>query len=134
MPFGPPDGADEDLFTPLEREDADLTRSLKRRYAERWLLEANLPTDRVEDAIETVELKVAPDEEPGRRRLRLTSFYTRATYWLYGWDGSIDAANAFIDEAAQLQGANVKNDRRHGPTPWDESPTRRRKRAGRAKS
>lgn len=83
--------------------------------------------------METIELKVAPDDTPGRRRLRLTSFYTGSTYWLYEWDGSEEAALGFMGSSAELQGGNVKEDRRHGPTPWDESRNRARKRIRRAK-
>lgn len=57
--------------------------------------------------METVELRIAPDEEPGLRRLRLRSFYTGTTYWRYGWGGSEQAALEFMDAAAELQGHNV---------------------------
>jgi hypothetical protein len=76
--------------------------------------------------METVELKVAADEEPGLWRLRLRSFYTGTTYWRYGWDGSEEAALDFMDEAAELQGHNVGEDRRHGPVLWDDAARRRR--------
>jgi hypothetical protein len=77
--------------------------------------------------MDTIELKVAPDEEPGQWRLRLRSFYTGTTYWKHGWDGSEEAALEFMDEAADLQGQNVGGDRRHGPVLWDDVPRRRRK-------
>src|SRR5207244_1630181 len=79
---------------------------------------------RIEDAMDTVELKVAPDAQPSRQRLRLRSFYTGTTYWMNGWDGSEEGALVFIDEAADLQGSNVGGDRRHGPVLWDEIPRR----------
>src|SRR5262249_32485660 len=129
--FSSPDGDQEHLFIPLEDEDLKLAHKLLRRYAERWLIEAELPADRLDEAINAAELKTAPDDEPGLRRLRLTSFYTGTTYWRYGWDGSEAAALSFMDETAELQGGNVRDDRRHGPTPWDESPNRARKRARR---
>jgi len=98
-------------FVPLDDEQPELAERLRRRYAERWVVEAHLRSPRLEDAMDTIELKVAPDEEPGLRRLRLRSFYTGSTYWRYGWDGSEDAALDFMDEAAELQGANVDGDR-----------------------
>jgi hypothetical protein len=130
-----PNPGEEHLFTLLDDEDPDLATALKGRYAERWLAEANLPEHRIGGSINTVELKVAPDfDEPGRRRLRMTSFYTGSTYWLYGWDGSRKSAMRFMDEMAQTQGDWVKDERqRFGPTEWDESPNRRRKRLRRAK-
>jgi len=115
-----PDGHDEHLFVPLEDEQAGLAERLRRRYAERWVVEAHVRPPRLEDAMDTIELKVAPDEEAGLRRLRLRSFYTGSTYWRYGWDGSEEAALDFMDEAAELQGANVGDDRRHGPVLWDD--------------
>jgi hypothetical protein len=114
-----PDGEEEQLFVPLDDENPTLAQKRRRRYAERWLIEAELPADRLEEAISTIELKVAPDDEPDRRRLRLRSFYTGTTYWRYGWDGSEEAALTFMDETAELQGGNVRDDRKHGPTPWD---------------
>jgi hypothetical protein len=85
-----PDGADEHLFVPLKDEQPELAERLRRRYAERWIVVAHLRPPRLEDAMHTIELKVAPDEEPGQWR-RLRSFYTGTTYWQYGWDGSEEA-------------------------------------------
>lgn len=131
MPFddlhpSAPDGDEEHLFVPLGDADPGLAARLRRRYAERWLLEAELPADRLEDAMETLELKVAPDDRPGHRRLRLRSFYTGTIYWLYEWDGSEASALELVERSAELQGWNAKHDRRHGPRPWDEPPTMRR--------
>jgi hypothetical protein len=50
-----------------------------------------------------------------------------STYWRYGWDGSEEVALDFMDEAAELQGANVGDDRRQGPVLWDDVPRRGRK-------
>jgi hypothetical protein len=124
-----PDGADEHLFVPLEDAQPELAERLRRRYAEQWILVAHLRPPRLEEAMDTVELTVAPDEEAGQWRLRLRSFYTGTTYWKDGWDGSEEAALEFMDEAADLQGENVGDDRRHGPVPWDDVPRRRRKRS-----
>lgn len=44
---------------PLEDEDAELVSTLKRRFAKRRLAEADLPSERLEDAIKSVELRVA---------------------------------------------------------------------------
>jgi hypothetical protein len=124
-----PDGPEEHLFVPLDDEQPELAERLRRRYAERWVVEGHLRPPRLEDAMDTIELKVAPDEKPGLRRLRLRSFYTGSTYWRYGWDGSEDAALDFMDEAAELQGADVGGDRRHGPVLWDDLPRTGRKRS-----
>lgn len=43
-------------------------------------------------------------------------------------DGSGQAALEFMDEAAELQGHNVGEDRRHGPVLWDDVPRGHRKR------
>jgi hypothetical protein len=115
-----PDGVVEPLFVPLEAEDPALADRLKRRYVELWLREGRLPLHRFDEGLETVELKIAPDEAPGRWRLRLRSFYTGTTYWLHEWDRSAAAAEAWVDDIAELQGQNVNDDRQYGPTPWDE--------------
>src|SRR5438477_2982679 len=73
----------------------------------------------IQDAMATVELRVAHGPEFGGSCLRLRSFYTGSTYWQHGWDGSEATALAFMEEMAELQGANVSDDRRHGPTLWD---------------
>jgi hypothetical protein len=115
-----PDGPDEHLFLPLEDDQPELAERLKRHYIEQWVAEARLRPPSLQDAMDTVELKVAPDEEPGLRRLRLRSFYTGSTYWRYEWDGSEEAAFRFMDQAAELQAWNVEGDREHGPVPWDD--------------
>jgi hypothetical protein len=121
MGVSAPDGDEEHLFVPLDEDDAALADRLRRRFVDLWLREGRLPLHRFDEALETVELKIAPDDQtPGRWRLRLRSFYTGTTYWLYDWDRSTSAAEAWIDDVAELQGANVNEDRRHGPTPWDE--------------
>jgi hypothetical protein len=115
-----PDGYEEHLFVPLEAEDPALADRLRRRFVDLWLREGRLPLHRFDEALETVELRVAPDETPGRWRLRLRSFYTGTTYWLYDWDRSTPAAEAWVDGVAELQGANVNEERRYGPSDWDE--------------
>lgn len=102
-----PDGPDERLFRPLEEDEPGLAQRLKQHYVEQWIAQAGLRPPSLQEAIDTVELKVAPDNEPGKRRLRLTSFYTGSTYWRYGWDGSLETALDFMEEAAELQAWNV---------------------------
>lgn len=114
-----PDGDKEHVFVALADEQPELTEHLLRRFAERWVIAARLRPPTIEDAMATVELKVAHGQEFDGSCLRLRSFYTGTTYWLQGWDGSEAAALVFIDEMAELQGANVGDDRRHGPTLWD---------------
>ena len=89
-----PDGEEEHLFVPLEKDDPALADRLRRRFVELWLREGRLPLHRFDDALETVELRIAPDETPDRWRLRLRSFYTGTTYWLHDWDRSVPAAEA----------------------------------------
>ena len=66
---------------------------------------------------DTLQLLVRPDDEG--QVLRLTSWYTGSTYWLYEWDGEEASALAWITDVADLQAGNVQDDRRHGPTFWD---------------
>jgi hypothetical protein len=113
-----PDGDRERLFVLLSDLDPGLTDRLRRRYAERWVVAAHL-APALQDAMDTVELKIAPDEEPGRQILRLRSFYTGSTYWQHAWDGSEEDAMRFMEETAEMQAANVGGDRRHGPVLWD---------------
>lgn len=119
-----PDDENEQRFVPLERRDNALADALVDRYGRRWLHRARLPEDRLAEVPDTVELVVAPDwtgpPDSGRRTLRLRSWYTGSTYWLGGWDGSSEAAEAWIDQVAELQAGNVEDDRRHGPTVWDD--------------
>jgi hypothetical protein len=117
-----PDGPEDHLFVALADEQPELAQRLRRRYAERWIADARLRPPQIEDAMDTIELKVAPDDQPGLWRLRLRSFYTGSTYWRHGWDGSEGAALDFMDEAAELQAGNVIDDRRHGLTLWDHLP------------
>jgi hypothetical protein len=124
-----PDGAEEHLFIPLEDERPELAARLRRRYAERWIVVAHLRPPSLEDAMDTLELRVAPDHDPGLWRLRARSFYTGSTYWHYGWDGSEEAALEFMDDTAELQGQNVGDDRRHGPVLWDDVVRRPRRRS-----
>jgi hypothetical protein len=114
-----PDGDREHLFVPLADQQPELAERLLRRFAELWVVAARLRPPSIEDAMVTAELKVAQCLEFDGSCLRLRSFYTGTTYWQPGWDGSEAAALAFIEEMAELQGANVGEDRRHGPTLWD---------------
>lgn len=85
---------------------------------------AGFPDNRLAEVPDTVELVVAPDwteaRNSGRLTLRLRPWYTGSTYWLSGWDGSGEVAEAWIDQVVELQAANVEGDRRHGPTLWDD--------------
>ena len=121
---GEPDGDDEWRFAPLANQDDELHTLLLETYGRRWLRQAGLPEERLPEVPDTVELLVAEDwTEPagtGLLTLRLTSWYTGSTYWLPGWDGSSEAAVAWIEDIADLQAGNVRFDRdRHGHTPWD---------------
>jgi hypothetical protein len=104
-------------FTPMAHYDPELDRTLKRRYAERWLAKVGVPGWTVEDALKTVALEIAAGDEPNEFRLRCRSTYTGATYSLDPWDGSKEEARAFIDDVAVLQAANVQEERADWPSP-----------------
>jgi hypothetical protein len=112
-----PDGHLENAYDELADVDSALAARLVDRYGRRWLEQATLPIDRLVEVGDTVELLVrgAGNEQV----LRFRSWYTGSTYWLDPWDGSEIAAEHWIDEVATLQASNVREDRRHGPTPWD---------------
>lgn len=115
-----PDGRDEPLFRPLDESDPELAEFVRQRFATTWLAESGFPASRFAEALETVEVRVAPDDEPGTRLLRITSTFTGSTRWLYSWRGDPEEALAFADEAARDEAAWVHDDRRlHGPTEWD---------------
>lgn len=114
-----PDGDEEHLFVPLADEQPELAERLIRRFAERWVVAAQLHPPRIEDAMATVELKVAHGSQFDGSCLRHRSFYTGLTCWQYGWDGTEGAAVEFMDDMAGRQADQVAGDRRHGPTLWD---------------
>jgi hypothetical protein len=118
-----PDGENGWRYRDLAETDADLALRLLREYGEVWLIEAELPVERLAEVQDTVELVVAnewEESDPQSMRLRLTSWYTGSTYWLPGWDRDHSAAVAWIRDIAQLQAGNVRTQRfRYGNTPWD---------------
>lgn len=115
-----PDGREEHLFRPLGETEPGLASELRDRFAEKWLRESGFPDSRLPDAIATVDLRVAPDDHEGQRRLRITSSFTGSTRWLYEWDGDPGRAAEFVDEVASDE-AQWVHDERHlnGPTEWD---------------
>lgn len=119
-----PDGENEQFFTALEVPEPELAAELIARYGRRWLAGCRLSATRQPEVPDTVELVVAPEwDEPPESRLmtlRLRSWYTGSTYWFNGWDGNPNSAEAWIDQVADLQAANVEDERRYGPTPWDD--------------
>jgi len=119
-----PDDENEWRFEALEEHDADLATVLLDAYGRRWLELAGLTPERLPEVPDTVELVVADDwtEPPasGLRVLRLRSWYTGSTYWLWDWDGARDLAARWIEDVAELQASNVTVARqRYGETPWD---------------
>lgn len=116
-----PDGDQEHLFVPLADEQSELAERLIRRFAERWVDAAQLHPPTIEDAVATVELKVAHGPQFDGSCLRHRSFYTGLTCWQYGWDGTAGTAAEFMDEMAERQADQVAGDRRHGPTLWDQA-------------
>jgi hypothetical protein len=79
---------------------------------------------RLVEVPDTVNLVVADSWDPadGTHVLRLTSWYTGETRWLYGWDGHAETALSWIDDCAEVCGYWVQVERsRYGTrTPWDE--------------
>jgi hypothetical protein len=114
-----PETVHEHLYSSLDEAEPELANALKRRYAKRWLKAARLPEARFQDALESVELMLSPAGKDGKCQLRVRSSFTGTTYWLDGWDGSTATGERLVDAAADLQGANVRDEREDGPTPWD---------------
>ena len=115
-----PDGRRERLFRPLDEVDPAIAASLRNRFVEQWLDIAAFPATRHEDALQTVDLRVGPGEGRGEQRLRLTSSFTGSTRWLDEWDGTEEGAASFVDDAAEMEGGWVHDERRlNGPTEWD---------------
>jgi hypothetical protein len=63
---------------------------------------------------------VAPDDEPGTKRLRITSRFSGSTRWLSEWHGDAQAALVFAEAVADDEAEWVHVERRdYGPTEWD---------------
>jgi hypothetical protein len=101
---------------PLAALSPELDRHLRRRFAERWLDEAELSPVRLDDAIASVELSV----HTGDQELHFVSRYTGSHRVLYGWNGSSSDAEAFIDTTARDEAYLIRRERElEGPTDWD---------------
>jgi hypothetical protein len=107
----------ERTYSDLADVDAALAARLIDAYGRRWLDQAGLPMRRLAEVPDTVELLVRTDEDA--QVLRLTSWYTGSTYWLYEWDGEETRAVEWILDVADLQAGNVQTERLYGPTAWD---------------
>src|SRR5437868_5347173 len=70
-------------YQPLSEVAPKLTAELIDAYGRRWLDQAELPMARLPEMGDTLELMVRADDDG--QALRLTSWYTGSTYWLYGW-------------------------------------------------
>jgi hypothetical protein len=111
-PIRPPDAGatprppDDDRYAPLERSEAELARTLARRFAHRL-------TELGADAglADGLELAVAPDDDYGVV-LRLRVPATGATYWRYEWNGSLEDALPYVATCAEL---TVERISRAGP-------------------
>jgi hypothetical protein len=115
-----PDGREEHLFRPLDEVDPTPADTLRRTFVPKWLTESGFPPSRYDEAVATVDIRVAPDDEPGEQRLRVTSTFTGSTRWLYEWDGDEQEAIAFVEEVAGDEAGRVHDERRlNGPTEWD---------------
>jgi len=119
-----PDGRDEWRYRTLGEVDASMATRLVDRFAPRWLRRAGLPIRRLPDVPDTIELKAAASWDPpdGSRVLRLRSWYTGETTWLYDWAGDFETAAEWIDGAADIFGDWIEDERAigGGPTPWEE--------------
>ena len=110
-----PDGAEEHLFEPLAGELAARLRSV---YLAALAEEGELPE---RDLTDWVDLRVAPDDEPGAQRLRITSSFTGGTRWLYDWRGDEEAARGFLREVARADAHDLEVDRQDaGLASWQE--------------
>lgn len=118
-----PDGADSWRYREFAEVDSVLADRLVSEYGEVWLSAADLPLERMGEVGDTVQIAVADEwegDEPGSKRLRLTSWYTGSTYWLPDWDGDDGKAVSWIRDTARLQAGNVRFQRhRYGRTVWD---------------
>lgn len=115
-----PDGREEHRFRPLDEVDPALADTLRHTFVPKWLTESGFPPSRYDEAMATVDIRVAPDEEPGEQRLRVTSTFTGSTRWLYEWDGDEQEAIAFVEDVAGDEAGWVHDERRlNGPTEWD---------------
>jgi hypothetical protein len=124
-----PDDADEWRFRPLRDDDSEFAERLVDAFCREWVMIAGFASERVEEARNTVELLVADEWDPDgpevehTKRLRLTSWFTGSTYWLYEWAGDEATARRWIVHTADLQARNVMTERQlHGPTEWDGDP------------
>ena len=118
-----PDGADSWRYRELTEVDSVLAHRLVSEYGEVWLSAAELPVERLTEVGDTVQIAVADEwegDDPGKKRLRLTSWYNGSTYWLPDWDGDAEKAVSWIRDTAWLQAGNVRFKRyRYGRTLWD---------------
>jgi hypothetical protein len=118
-----PDGPDGWRYRDLAEADPALANRLVNEYGRVWLSGAELPPERAGEVADTVQIAVAEEwetDEPGLKRLRLTSWYTGSTYWLPDWDGDDEKAISWIRDTAWLQAGNVRFQRyRYGRTTWD---------------
>jgi hypothetical protein len=113
-----PDGQEEVLFRPLEETQPELAARLKHRFVDKWLVLAAIPEARRPEALQMLELKVAPDDEG--RRLRISSQFSGNTRWLYQWDGQEASAVDFVEEVAEYDAGWVRDERwTYGATEWD---------------
>ena len=114
------DAREEHRFRPLDEVDPALADTLRRTFVPKWLTESGFPLSRYDEAMATVDIRVAPDEEPGEQRLRVTSTFTGSTRWLPEWEGDDQRAIAFVEDVAELEAGWVHDERRlYGPTEWD---------------
>ena len=62
------------------------------------------------------------DPADGSRVLRLTSWYTGETRWLYDWPGDYESAEEWIEDCADMSGDWIHDERALGgdPTPWEQ--------------
>ena len=75
-----------------------MANRLVERFAPRWLRRAGLPLSHHGEVGDTIELRVADSWDPldGTHVLRLTSWYTGETTWLYDWRGDFEIVG-FVD-------------------------------------
>ena len=108
-------------YEQLKARAQDLAVAALDRYADLFLRFGRFPTNRRDDARDSLELTVTTNAEPPI--IQATSHFTGETTWLYDWDGSTEAVIEFVEDLAVQHGDWVHFERsRRGPTEWDAEP------------
>lgn len=108
---------DAAVYTSLDRHDAALAHTWRKRFLESFFEASTLSRRRQGEANEllTVQRGVALD---GTVILRIEFDFMGSTEW-HTWDGTPSTALAIADEVGNRQGRVVERDQAEGPTGWE---------------